>query len=74
MIDEKSPVIEFTAMDRCDGCGAQAYTLARRDNSELLFCANHSRRARQKLFDDDWEIIDDASGLEAIGYKMPELV
>ena len=74
MVDEYFPVIEFNAQDRCDRCGAQACTIAAKDSGELLFCAHHSREVRQKLFDDGWTITDDAAGLEALGFKMPELV
>jgi hypothetical protein len=35
----------FTAMDRCDRCGAQAYVWALLPNGlELLFCAHHNRQ------------------------------
>lgn len=43
-------VLQMTAADRCDRCGAAAYVLAIFDNgSELLFCAHHSRRYHQGL-------------------------
>lgn len=74
MVHEELPLIEFTAQDRCDRCGAQAYTLARREGFDLLFCAHHSRENRDKLYDDGWEIIDDAAGLEQLGYNIPELI
>lgn len=74
MVDNELPLIEFTAHDRCDRCIARAYTLARRDNLELMFCPHHSKKVRQNLFDDGWEIIDDVLGLEELGYKIPELV
>jgi hypothetical protein len=76
MVDNPEPVIDFTAQDRCDAaCPARAYTLAQHDEfGELLFCTHHSRKYRQTLFDDGWTIIDDAAGLEEIGYKIPELV
>lgn len=74
MVDEEFPVIDFNATMRCDGCGAQAYTLARKNSAELLFCAHHSKMSRQNLFDNGWTIVDDAAGLEDIGYEVPELV
>lgn len=74
MIDEKSPVIEFTAQDRCDGCGAQAYTLAAHEEfGELLFCGHHSREHRIKLFQEGWSISDDLEALENLGYTFPQL-
>lgn len=33
----------FTANDRCDRCGAQAYVAVDMKGFELLFCAHHSR-------------------------------
>lgn len=45
-----APSPQFTALDRCDRCGAQAYVrveLAR--GGELLFCAHHSREHAEKL-------------------------
>lgn len=70
MIHDTLPVIEFTAQDRCDRCGAQAYSLARRDDvkSDLLFCAHHRKDNYEKLLDEGWEIVDDFEGLEALGY------
>lgn len=45
------PVTEyrFTAHDRCDSCGAQAYVGATVNGTELLFCAHHSRKYETKL-------------------------
>lgn len=74
MVDEELPVIDFNATMRCDGCGAQAYTLARKDGWELLFCGHHAKDSRQKLFDTGWEIVDDGAGYEDLGYEIPELV
>lgn len=74
MVDNKMPVIEFTAHDRCDACGAQAYTLARHaEFGELLFCGHHSKAHRLSLFEEGWSISDDAEALESLGYQLPEL-
>lgn len=41
---------ELTAADRCDSCGAQAYVRATMPaGSELLFCAHHASKHREKL-------------------------
>jgi hypothetical protein len=41
---------ELTAFDRCDSCGAQAYVRATMPaGSELLFCAHHAAKHREKL-------------------------
>jgi hypothetical protein len=40
----------LTAFDRCDSCGAQAYmrvTMA--SGGELLFCAHHGNKNRDKI-------------------------
>jgi hypothetical protein len=34
----------FTATDRCDRCGAQAFMRAVLSSGDLLFCAHHGRR------------------------------
>lgn len=39
----------FTALDRCDSCGSQAYISALVNGSELLFCAHHGHRFEDKL-------------------------
>lgn len=39
----------FTAQDRCDTCGAQAYIGATVNGTELLFCAHHGRKYEKKL-------------------------
>jgi hypothetical protein len=33
----------FTALDRCDRCGAQAFVRAVLTSGDLLFCAHHGR-------------------------------
>ena len=33
----------FTALDRCDRCGAQAFMRAVLASGDLLFCAHHGR-------------------------------
>jgi hypothetical protein len=39
----------LTAVDRCDSCGAQAYVRATLATGELLFCAHHAARFKEKL-------------------------
>lgn len=44
------PVVQtLTAADRCDRCGAQAYTRAKKDSLEILFCAHHTRENHEAL-------------------------
>ncbi|MGL5405324.1 MAG: DUF7455 domain-containing protein [Propionibacteriaceae bacterium] len=42
--------LQFTAADRCDRCGAQAYLRATLPTGgELFFCAHHAKTHRDKL-------------------------
>lgn len=62
---ENFPVLEFTAWDRCDACGVQAYTLAERADlpTGLLFCAHHRKEYVKILEEDGWTITDDEEGI-----------
>ena len=40
----------LSALDRCDSCGAQAYIRATLANGDLLFCAHHGSKFKDKLF------------------------
>ena len=66
MVDKNDPVLIFTAHDRCDRCGAQAYTLVHRDDlpGELLFCVHHIREFGETFLDRGWEIIGDNEAIE----------
>lgn len=45
-----APSPPFTALDRCDRCGAQAYVRVELSTGgELLFCAHHAREHNDKL-------------------------
>jgi hypothetical protein len=45
-----APSPQFTALDRCDRCGAQAYVRVElTSGGELLFCAHHAREHAEKL-------------------------
>ena len=39
----------LTGLDRCDSCGAQAYVRMTLATGELLFCAHHAARFKEKL-------------------------
>jgi hypothetical protein len=40
----------LSAFDRCDSCGAQAYMrVTMPSGGELLFCAHHGNKHREKL-------------------------
>ncbi|MFC5501751.1 hypothetical protein ACFPJ4_05790 [Lysinimonas soli] len=47
-IDELD-VPSLTALDRCDSCGAQAYIRVTLASGELLFCAHHGAKFKEKL-------------------------
>lgn len=52
-------VLPLTATDRCDRCGARAYVLAIFDGgSELLLCAHHGRKHRERLVETAAVIVD----------------
>jgi hypothetical protein len=45
-----APSPQFTALDRCDRCGAQAYVRVElTSGGELLFCAHHAREHADEL-------------------------
>lgn len=68
MLDTDNEILEFTANDRCDRCGAQAYSLAIHPDaaSELMFCVHHRRQHTTALYSKGWKIIDDAERLGAM--------
>lgn len=66
MISTKSPSIEFSALDRCDRCGAQAYVSARKDSLELLFCLHHGKRHHLALEVDDWQMAYDVTAIDRL--------
>lgn len=73
MVDNDMPAIEFTAFDRCDGCGAQAHALARQEGkTELLFCIHHLRDYKDPLLEEGWEIVEDWEAIEALYYPSNE--
>jgi hypothetical protein len=64
-VDELEP--RLTALDRCDSCGAQAYVKVTLASGELLFCAHHATRFKEKLaptaiewHDESSRLLDDA--------------
>lgn len=58
---------EFLAIERCDGCGAQARHAATKPGRvELLFCGHHYRKHRDALLDQYWTIESDVSPAEPV--------
>lgn len=48
-VDELDAAPQLTAADRCDSCGAQAYIRVKVATGELLFCAHHGKKYKEKL-------------------------
>ena len=48
-IDTVDEPFTLTAFDRCDSCGAQAYIKVTMSSGELLFCAHHGAKFKDKL-------------------------
>ena len=61
--DDTATAHQLTALDRCDSCGAQAYVRATLPTGELLFCAHHAARFREKLMPQATEWLDESSRL-----------
>lgn len=71
MIDQDRPLVNLTAHDRCDRCGAQALVLAENDassHSDLLFCAHHAREYKDKLRKDGYRLTADEVKSEQSGF------
>jgi hypothetical protein len=66
MINTKNPSIEFTALDRCDRCGAQAYVSAQKGKYELLFCLHHGKQHNLALECDGWLLSYDFIAIERL--------
>lgn len=61
-------IIALTAADRCDRCGAQAYTVARKaDLDDLMFCNHHLEKHRDALLLSGFELIEDVQAKERDG-------
>ena len=54
---------QLTAADRCDSCGAQAYVRVTMASGELLFCAHHGAKVKDKLQPTAVEWLDESSKL-----------
>ena len=64
---------QFTALDRCDRCGAQAYVRVELiSGGELLFCAHHAREHAEKLELVAASIQDESGQLAATPATAPE--
>jgi len=59
-------MLELTALDRCDRCGAQAHHVASKPNKILMFCNHHYREHREALLEQYWIIESDVSPTEPV--------
>lgn len=63
-----APSPKFTALDRCDRCGAQAYVRVElASGGELMFCAHHAREHSEKLHQVASTIHDESGTLRPAG-------
>ncbi|WP_207456675.1 DUF7455 domain-containing protein [Herbiconiux sp. SYSU D00978] len=62
-VDELDSRHQLTAADRCDSCGAQAYIRVTMQSGELLFCAHHGAKFKEKLSPTALEWHDETSRL-----------
>jgi len=60
---ELASTAPLSALDRCDSCGAQAYVRVTLATGELLFCAHHASRFKEKLADSAVAWHDESSRL-----------
>src|SRR5262249_41706321 len=64
MTDAMAPRTQWSALDRCDGGGAQAYVrVGLPGGGELLFCAHHGRQHGEALARIATEIQDETDRL-----------
>ncbi len=63
VVDELASRDQLTALDRCDSCGAQAYIRVKVASGELLFCAHHGAKFKDKLMPSALEWHDESSRL-----------
>ncbi|QJC21684.1 DUF7455 domain-containing protein [Arcanobacterium buesumense] len=57
---EETTRTTFTAADRCDACGAQAYVRVDMAAGSLMFCAHHARKYNAKLSEVALSIVDES--------------
>lgn len=49
-------ITELTLLDRCDGCGAAAKTIATKKKEQLLLCGHHTEKHREVLLKNKWKL------------------
>ena len=68
-----APSPQFTSVDRCDRCGAQAYVRVElTSGGELLFCAHHAREHLDALQEVAAAIHDETGRLDTTPSSPPD--
>jgi hypothetical protein len=68
-----APSPQFTALDRCDRCGAQAYVRVKLiSGGELLFCAHHAREHADKIQEVAAHVHDETGQLADVPAKAAD--
>jgi hypothetical protein len=68
-----APTPQFTGLDRCDRCGAQAYVRVELvSGGELLFCAHHAREHAEKIQEVAVQVHDDTGQLTSTQASTPD--
>lgn len=62
-VDDAASSYQLTGLDRCDSCGAQAYIRVTMASGQLLFCAHHGAKFKEKLAPTALEWHDESSRL-----------
>jgi hypothetical protein len=70
-----SETLTLLAVERCDACGAQAVSVAKRDGlSDLLFCLHHVKQHFDALRESGWTITSDVEQINHLyNGNVPEL-
>jgi len=68
-VDDVSLDAPLTALDRCDLCGAQAYVRATMATGDLLFCAHHGAKFKEKLSENALHWHDETGKLSESGAR-----
>jgi ribosomal protein S14 len=58
--------ISLNALDRCDRCSAQAFSVYYKGDQELMFCRHHIREFNRALEDSGWQAQFDYVRLEEL--------
>lgn len=62
------PMFTSTPQTRCDGCSAQAYSVAIKSGSpsDLMFCGHHTRQHMDALLNSGWVVHTDTLAIDSL--------